>query len=121
VADDARWGELWVERMVVARAWSRFLAERPLILGPVSAELPFPPGADLTDDWPPSRIVRALRLVLPVNLLGLPAAVVPVGVSDGLPQAVQIIGSRFREDLCLDAAEAIEERHPPITPVNRRP
>ena len=33
---------------------------------------------------------------------------VPVGVRDGLPQAVQIIGPRFREDLCLDAAETIE-------------
>jgi amidase len=119
-ADDARWGEMWIERLVVARAWSKFLAERPLILGPVAAEPPFPPGADLTDEWTPARILRALRLVVPVNVLGLPAAVVPVGAADGLPQAVQIIGPRFREDLCLDAAEAIEKRHPPITPIDPR-
>jgi hypothetical protein len=32
----------------------------------------------------------------------------PVGVADGLPQAVQVIGPRHREDLCLDAGQAIE-------------
>jgi amidase len=34
---------------------------------------------------------------------------------------VQIIGPRFREDLCLDAAAPIEERAEPITPVDPRP
>jgi hypothetical protein len=29
---------------------------------------------------------------------------VPVGSDDGLPQGVQLIGARFREDLLLDAA-----------------
>ena len=43
-----------------------------------------------------------------VNLLGLPAAAVPAGLHNGVPIGVQIIGPRFREDLCLDAAQAIE-------------
>ena len=33
---------------------------------------------------------------------------VPTGLHDGIPMGVQIIGPRFREDLCLDAAEAVE-------------
>jgi len=41
-------------------------------------------------------------------------------LGDGLPQAVQIIGGRYREDLCLDAAEAIEERLGVITPIEPR-
>jgi Asp-tRNA(Asn)/Glu-tRNA(Gln) amidotransferase A subunit family amidase len=41
-------------------------------------------------------------------LLGLPAVAVPVAEADGLPHAVQIIGPRFREDLCLAAGAAIE-------------
>ena len=44
----------------------------------------------------------------------------PVGVANGLPQAVQIIGDRYREDLCLDAAEAIEARLGVITPIDPR-
>jgi len=59
-----------------------------------------------------------MRLVTTVNLLGLPSVAVPVGVTDGLPQGVQIIGPRYREDLCLEAAEAIEERVGVLTPID---
>lgn len=38
----------------------------------------------------------------------------------GLPQGVQLIGARFREDLLLDAAQAIEDRAPAITPIQPR-
>jgi amidase len=116
--DGAGWAEAWRDRLRVARAWSGFQATRPLILGPISTEPPFPAGADLTDDYPGERNFRMMRLVVPVNLLGLPAAAVPVGVASGLPQAVQIIGPRFREDVCLDAAEAIEQRLGTITPID---
>jgi amidase len=47
-------------------------------------------------------------LLYGINLLGLPAAAMPTGLHDGIPMGVQIIGQRFREDLCLDAAEAVE-------------
>ena len=53
----------------------------------------------------------------PVNLLGLPAVAVPSGLAGGLPLGVQIIGARYREDLCLDAAEVIEARHGLPTPI----
>ena len=43
-----------------------------------------------------------------VNLLVLPSVAVAVGVSDCVPQGVQVIGSRYREDLCLNAAETME-------------
>ena len=43
-----------------------------------------------------------------VNYLGLPAGVVPVGLVEGLPAGVQIVGRRFREDLILDAMAAVE-------------
>ena len=43
-----------------------------------------------------------------VNYLSLPAGVVPIGFADGRPAGVQIVGRRFREDLILDAMEAIE-------------
>jgi amidase len=114
----------FAQRNAVARAWSTFQAECPLILGPVSAQQPFPVGKDLTSAQDVLDIARALRLTVAANLLGLPAAAVPVGVAHGLPQGVQIIGPRYREDLCLDAAQAIEERLgliTPIDPVRRAP
>ncbi|RMF36647.1 MAG: amidase, partial [Alphaproteobacteria bacterium] len=45
-----------------------------------------------------------------MNYLGLPAGNVPASYNDGLPIGVQIVGRRFREDMILDACEAIEAR-----------
>ena len=53
-----------------------------------------------------------------VPVLGLPGIAVPTGSLDGLPMGVQIIGPRFREDLCLAAAEAIEARAGTLTPID---
>lgn len=61
-----------------------------------------------------------MRMALAVNALGLPAVALPVGVAEGLPQVVQVIGPRYREDLCLDAAAAIEDRLGSITPIDPR-
>ena len=108
--------QTFIDRLTIARAWSDFQRTYPLILGPVSTQPPFPVGTDLTRDGLQG-IFESMALMLTVNLIGLPAAVVPVGVAGGLPQAVQIIGQRFREDLCLDAAAAIEQRSPRITPI----
>jgi amidase len=43
-----------------------------------------------------------------------------VGIGEGLPQSVQLIGPRYREDLCLDAAAALEDRVGIITPIDPR-
>jgi amidase len=59
-------------------------------------------------------------MAIAVNALELPAVAVPVGVRDGLPQVVQLIGRRYREDLCLDAAAALEERLGVLTPIDPR-
>ena len=106
-------------RQTLLRAWSQFLDEYPLILGPVGTEPPFTAGRDL-EPGAVSRTIRSLRLTMAVNALGLPAVALPVGIGERLPQAVQLIGARYREDLCLQAAEALEERLGIITPIDPR-
>jgi amidase len=61
-----------------------------------------------------------MRMAMAVNALGLPAIAVPVGTADGLPLAVQVIGPAYREDLVLDAAQAIEDRLGIFTPIDPR-
>ena len=115
--DRAGYMEGLIARQGLARAWSLFQAERPLVLGPVSTRSPFPVGWDLDGPEAVEQIAASLRLVVTVNLLGLPAAAVPVGVANGLPQGVQLIGPRYGESVCLDAAQAIEDRLGVLTPI----
>ena len=110
-----------LERLELAQAWEMFQAHHPLILGPVSGVQPFAVDFDTTATPAQAQLwYEAVRLVVVVNLLGLPAVATPVGVTNGLPQSVQLIGPRYREDLCLDAAEAIEARLGVPTPIDPR-
>ena len=118
--DLAGYVEGLARRNRLARDWALFLGSHDVILGPASCAQPFEAGADLSSRDVFAKILLGMRLITAVNLLGLPAAVVPVGVADGLPLAVQIIGARFREDFCLQAAEAIEDRLGVITPIDPR-
>ena len=93
-----------------AREWSLFLQEYPLVLSPF---LPHP-----TYKW--DRDTEGIDGVIEVigssvygyamNFVGLPAGNIAADYNDGLPVGVQIAGRRFREDLVLDACEAVE-RH----------
>ena len=51
---------------------------------------------------------------------GLPGLAVPTGQADGIPVGVQLVAARFREDVCLAAAEVIEARSPATTPIDPR-
>ena len=108
-----------ITRAAVLRAWGEFQETHPLIVAPVCTELPFEVGADRRVEGV-AAIVRAMRMAIAVNTLGLPAVAIPVDVADGLPQAVQVIGPRYREDLCLDASTAIEDRLGIPTPIDPR-
>ncbi len=96
------------DRTRLLRAWSVFMEDFPLVLAPVSQAPPFPQGEDLKGADRVRRLLDEQSMLYGVNLLGLPAAAVPTGLADGVPIGVQIIGRRFREDLCLDAAQAVE-------------
>jgi len=109
----------YIVRQSLLRDWGEFQETRPLILAPIATDLPFEVGKDLTGEEV-AATVRMMRMAMAVNTLGLPAVAVPVGVSEGLPQVVQVIGPRFREDLCLDAAQALEDRLGIITPIDPR-
>jgi amidase len=107
-------------RYRVARAWREFMADFPLVVGPTWTQPPFAHGFDIIDAESAMKVVETFRFVLPANLLGLPAACVPTGVNEGLPTGVQVIGTLFREDTCLDAAEVVERSVGVFTPIDPR-
>jgi amidase len=97
------------QRNTHIRAWQIFFETYPVILAPASL-LPTPaPRADLGGEDAVYRIFRQnMRFISAINVLGLPAAVVPIGLAHNHPVGVQLIAGRYREDLCLDVAQTIE-------------
>lgn len=103
------------QRVGFIRDWQKFLADYPVLICPVSAEPPFPDMLDLTD-FP--RVFEAQLTQVGLPFMGIPAMSVFTGFGTGetghVPLGAQLVGRRFREDVLLDAAEAIEARGPAI-------
>ena len=108
------------ERTRVIRDWSLFFAQTPLVLTVVCTEPPYAHGFDLESAERTMRLWREAATLMAVPVLGLPGIAVPTGLAEGLPVGVQIVGPRFREDLVLAAAAAIEERVPKLAPIDPR-
>ncbi|MFD8986200.1 amidase [Streptomyces sp. NPDC059564] len=104
----------------IRRSWAEFLDAYPLLLGPVFTEPPVEPGLESRDRAGRDRVASAMRLCTVTSFVGVPAVAVPTGVADGLPTGVQIVGRAFREDLCLAAAQVIENRLGTLTPIDPR-
>lgn len=104
----------------IRRSGAEFLDEYPLLLGPTFTEPPVEPGLESRDRAGRDRVGSGMRLCTVTSFVGVPAVAVPTGVTGGLPCGVQIVGRAFREDLCLDAAQAVEDRLGVLTPVDPR-
>ncbi len=105
------------QRFAIARAWSQFFDEHPVLLSPTWGMPPFEHDADALDGID-ELLADTLRPVLPGNLLGIPGAVVPVGLAAGTPVGVQVHGDRFTDLRCLAIAEQIEAAVGVPTPID---
>jgi amidase len=107
-----------VRRATLTREWLLFFAEYPVLLLPVSAELPFPDDLDLQGEagfrrmWDAQLILRALPAI------GLPALAVSTNLVGSVPVGVQIVAGHYREDLCLRAGDVIAAAGTPPAPID---
>lgn len=116
--DEAAFDALLGERRTqLVEEWGRFQTTVPLVVTPVLTQPTFAAGADLVD---PMAVTQSVACIPPVNLLGLPAAVMPAGEAGGLPVGVQLIGPAWHEDLCLAAAGTIETARGATLPIDPR-
>lgn len=97
-----------------ARIWAQFLHDHPLVLGPFLPQPFFAPNRDAEGADGVREVLGAALWSYVMNYLGLPAASVPARLAE-LPQGpqpinVQIVSRRWREDLAVDACQAIETR-----------
>lgn len=105
------WMRATAARTTHMRVWQMFFENFPVVLAPTTVKPTPGPRADAVSPERTAELFHNdLRFISAINVLGLPAAVVPVTVHDGKPIGVQLIAGRYREDLALDAAAAIEKR-----------
>jgi amidase len=119
--DLAAWANAQLQRNGLGRRWSLWFQDYPVLLSPTWTQPPFVFNFDIEDEASALATVELMRPVLPANLLGLPAVVVPGGMADSLPVGVQVIGARYTDLRCLSIAEQIESAcglDTPIDPIN---
>jgi amidase len=110
----------YAERDLLLRQWLSFLEQYPLLVLPTLAHLPPAQDLDRTREGQ-IKVLDSIRASLPAPALGLPGLSVPVGSAGRLRPGVQIMAGLFREDLCFDAAEAIEAQEGgPVVPIDPR-
>jgi amidase len=105
-------------RLSLMRDWQLFFERFPVAVLPVSHRLPFRDDLDQESEAVVANMMEAQRSLLATPVLGFPSVAVPTGSVDGVPVGVQVVAGRYREDLCLDAAEIIEAQAPILTPID---
>ena len=111
ILDQAGFMQAIAQRNAHIRRWQMFFETYPVILAPTTVQpTPGPREDTISEDRVFKFFHDEIRFISAINVLGLPGAVVPVTVHKGKPIGVQLIAGRYREDLALAAAEAIEKR-----------
>ncbi|MBP0630697.1 amidase family protein [Cupriavidus sp. AcVe19-1a] len=96
-------------RQTLARSWSIFLQRYPLVLLPVSWQLPARQDEDIAGLEQARALIDAQSPLLATAMLGVPGISVPTGLAESSPVGVQLVAWRFREDLLLQASQVIED------------
>lgn len=94
-------------RARLTRLWRGFLAEYPLVLCPVSGELPFANHMDVASPTAFDAVLEAQLTMIAIPFMGLPGLTVTTGLLESKPVGVQLVADQFREDLLLDAGEIL--------------
>lgn len=96
-------------RASLVREWQLFLDRYPVLICPVSAELPFPDQLDVESPAAFERVIEAQLTQIGLPLMGLPGLTVNTGMHGDTPVGIQLVGGRFHENSILLAGEAIEK------------
>lgn len=94
-------------RARLTRLWRSFLADWPLVLCPVSGEVPFPNHLDVASPAAFDQVLEAQLTMIAIPFIGLPGLTVATDPVGATPVGVQLVADQFREDLLLTAGEIL--------------
>jgi amidase len=95
-------------RASLVRQWELFLNRYPVLLCPVSGDLPFDQQLDVRSDSAFATVYEAQLTQRGLPAMGMPALSLATGYADGRPVGVQLVSARFREDILLAAGATLE-------------
>lgn len=107
-----------LDRDFVMRAWTAFFAEYPLVVSPLMALPAIPRAFDIDHPGAMSELIHIGRWGVNLSAVAMPALAFPTGRVSGVPIGVQIFSRAWREDLLLDAGDALEDRFGVVTPTD---
>ncbi|MEM1276948.1 MAG: amidase family protein [Pseudomonadota bacterium] len=95
-------------RAALLREWELFFAQTPLLICPISGELPFDNNCDVSSPARFAEVMEAQLTQIGLPLMGLPGLAVATGKAQNRPIGVQLVAGRYREDVLLQAGAILE-------------
>ena len=103
-------------RARLARLWRGFFADWPVLLTPVSGQLPFPDHYDTSSPEAFAKVIEAQMPQIAPPFMGLPGLTVTTGRTATHPLGIQALADRGREDILLDLADLLAPEIKAVTP-----
>ena len=101
-------------RAALMREWQGLIRKFPVLICPVSGELPFAQQENVSSKCAFGAIMEAQMMQRALPALGLPGLTVSTGLIGKIPIGVQLVAGRYREDILLAAGADIESAGPRI-------
>jgi aspartyl-tRNA(Asn)/glutamyl-tRNA(Gln) amidotransferase subunit A len=102
---EAFYGQAQKVRTLIIREHQEAFERFDVLVSPTSPTVAFPIGEKAAD---PLAMYASDLLTIPSCVAGLPGLNVPVGLADGLPVGLQLIGRQFAENTLFRAGHALE-------------
>jgi aspartyl-tRNA(Asn)/glutamyl-tRNA(Gln) amidotransferase subunit A len=102
---EAFYGQAQKVRTLIIREHQEAFERFDVLVSPTSPTVAFPIGEKAAD---PLAMYASDLLTIPSCVAGLPGLNVPIGLSDGLPVGLQLIGRQFAENTLFRAGHALE-------------
>jgi amidase len=101
-------------RARLARLWRGFFADWPVLLTPVSGQLPFPDHYDTSSPAAFADVIEAQMPQIAPPFMGLPGLTVTTGRTATHPLGIQALADRGQEHILLDIADLLAPEIPAV-------
>ncbi len=106
------------QRARISREWNKFFDQYPIILCPITGDIPFPDLKDLESEESFDLVFDSMLPQIAPPYMGLPGLSFATSqTKQKIPLGVQFISRKFREDLLLNVGYDLEKYYPKIEPV----